>query len=95
MGNLFIADARNHRILRVDAETGIINSVVGGAYISRSRPSGDFRGDGGPPTEARLYNPSRVVLDKAGNLYILDGGNRRIRRVSFADQPPATVPAEK
>jgi len=89
VGNLFIADGRNHRILRVDAETGIITSVVGDFEERRVQGyyPGDFGGDGGPAAEARLNGPRNVVLDKAGNLFISDLGNRRIRRVSFGSQP--------
>lgn len=45
---------------------------------------GGFSGDGGPATAAWLYNPYCVTLDKDGNLYISDVGNRRIRKVSPA-----------
>ncbi len=98
VGNLFIADAQNHHIRRVDAETGIITSVVGDPEEHKVQGyyPGDFRGDGGPAAEARLNSPWEVVLDKAGNLFIADLGNRRIRRVSFGSQQPVgDEPAEK
>ena len=92
VGNLFIADGRNHRILRVDAETGIITSLVGDFEERRVQGyyPGDFGGDGGPVAEARLNGPRNVVLDKAGNLFFIDAEGGRIRRVNFADQLPAT-----
>lgn len=43
--------------------------------------SGSFAGDGGPATEARLNNPRGIALDRAGNLYIADSSNDRVRRV--------------
>jgi DNA-binding beta-propeller fold protein YncE len=52
------------------------------AFLSAVGPgSGSFAGDGGPATEARLNNPRGVAVDRAGNLYIADSSNDRIRRV--------------
>ncbi len=73
-GNLFIADSSNHRIRRVDAATGIISTVAGNGSFG-------FAGDGGPATSATLNQPDGVALDAAGNLFIADFANRRIRRV--------------
>jgi sugar lactone lactonase YvrE len=72
-GNLYIADRDNHAIRRVDAG-GIITTVAG---------SGDrgFAGDDGPATEAELSRPQGVAVDGAGNIYISDSENNRIRRV--------------
>jgi sugar lactone lactonase YvrE len=79
LGNLFIADSFNNRIRRVDGSTGIITTVAG------SGPSGfgagGFEGDGGPAVNAKLDSPFGVTVDGAGNLYIADTGNNRIRRV--------------
>ena len=72
-GNLYIADAGNNRIRKVDT-SGIITTVAGS-------DRGGFSGDGGPATSARLYIPSDVAVDGAGNLYIADAGNKRIRVV--------------
>jgi uncharacterized protein (TIGR03437 family) len=85
-GNFFIADTNNNRIRRVDALTGVITTVAGsGATNGLERyeadGSGTFCGDGGPATQACLNTPYGVALDAAGNLYIADSGNRRIRRV--------------
>ena len=72
-GNLYIADNDNHRIRKVDT-SGIITTVAGtGAH--------GFGGDGGPAVQARLYHPNGVTLDGAGNLYITDYYNDRIRKV--------------
>ena len=72
-GNLYIADQSNHRIRRVDA-SGNISTVAGAG-------TGGFSGDGGPATAAELDNPQSVALDGAGNLYIADTNNHRIRKV--------------
>ena len=72
-GNLYIADGNNHRIRKVDS-TGTITTVAGMGF-------GFISGDGRPATAARLDNPRGVALDRAGNLYIADGYNSRIRKV--------------
>lgn len=78
-GNLFIADFGNHRIRKVDAQTGIITTVAGSGPTDPW--NGGFSGDGGPATEARLNSPEDVIVDASGNLLIADTGNHRIRRV--------------
>ena len=75
-GNLYIADTDNHRIRRVDS-SGTITNVSG-----TGEP--DFSGDGGPAIAAQLNLPSGVALDSAGNLYVADTWNNRIRRIDTA-----------
>jgi cysteine-rich repeat protein len=72
-GNLFIADAFNHRIRKVDGN-GIITTVAG---------TGDFSygGDNGPAISAQLAVPKSVAVDSLGNLFIADTSNHRVRRV--------------
>ena len=76
-GNLYIADTGNHRIRKVDA-AGVISTVAG------SGKWGGYGGDGGPALQARLFAPNGVAADGAGNLYIADTGNNRIRKVDAA-----------
>ncbi len=73
-GNVYIADAGNHRVRRVDASTGNIAAFAG------TGTSGST-GDGGAAASARLNDPNGVAVDSAGNVYISDTGNHRIRRV--------------
>ena len=75
-GNLYIADTGNYRIRKVDA-TGTITTIAGTGQI-------DFTGDGGPAVQAALYYPRGVAVDGAGNLYIADTVNDRIRKVDSA-----------
>ena len=75
-GNLYIADTNNERIRKVDA-TGTITTIAG----TGERGFGGNDGDGGPATNARLNHPTEVAVDGAGNLYIADEGNHRIRKV--------------
>ncbi|WP_247233359.1 MopE-related protein, partial [Telluribacter sp. SYSU D00476] len=83
-GNLYIADQHNQRIRRVSASNGTISTVAGTGVF-------EYSGDGGPATSARINNPSGVAVDAAGNLYIADFGNQRIRRVSASDGTISTV----
>ena len=84
-GNLFIADASNQRIRRLDGATGIITTVAGsGVPDSTGRVASGFSGDGGPATSAQLAGPRGVALDAHGNLFIADSENNRIRRVDAA-----------
>ncbi|MBI3662703.1 MAG: SMP-30/gluconolactonase/LRE family protein [Acidobacteria bacterium] len=83
-GNVFIADTWNHRIRRVEAATGIITTVAGNGNWA-------FSGDGGPATGASLALPSGIALDAAGNLFIADRSNNRIRRVEAASGVISTV----
>jgi hypothetical protein len=73
-GNVFIADRLNHRVRKIAAKTGVITTVAGTG-------SADYGGDGGPAARALLNEPGGVALDSAGNLYIADTGNSRVRRV--------------
>ena len=72
-GNLYIADDGHHRIRKVDPK-GIITTVAGNG-------SQNYSGDGVAATKASLYRPSGVAVDAAGNLYIADTNNFRIRKV--------------
>ena len=83
-GNLFIADTDNNVIRRVDANTRIITTVAGNG-------SSGFSGDGGPATAATLAVPERVAVDSAGNLFVADLVNNRIRRVDATSGLIATV----
>ena len=74
-GNLFIADTDNHRIRKVDS-AGVITTVAG------TGESG-FSGDGGSAIQAALDDPFGVAVDVAGNLFIADYLNHRIRKVGF------------
>jgi sugar lactone lactonase YvrE len=80
-GNLFIADTSNHRVRRVDAITGIITTVAGNGDAN-GVGAGGFSGDGGPATSAELNYPFTIAFDPAGNMYIPDSGNNRIRVVN-------------
>jgi len=73
-GNLYIADNENNRIRKVDASTGIITTVAG-----NGNPG--YSGDGGGAIEAQLWLPYAMAMDSAGDLFIADANNCRIREV--------------
>jgi hypothetical protein len=68
----------NQRIRRIDAATGIINTIIGTG-------ANGFSGDGGDPIQAVLASPRNICIDKDGYIYINDYGNKRIRRARVAN----------
>ncbi|HTB10697.1 MAG TPA: IPT/TIG domain-containing protein [Bryobacteraceae bacterium] len=73
-GNLYIADQLNNRIRKVSSATGVISTVAGNGMYG-------FGGDGSAATSAMLAHPHGVAVDSAGNLYISDTLNFRVREV--------------
>ena len=73
-GNVYIADVSNHRIRKVTISDGKISTVAGNGTAG-------FSGDGGAATSASLNRPSNIAFDGSGNMYILDSGNNRVRKV--------------
>ncbi len=76
---MYIADEYNSRVRKVTVLTGIITTIAGSGSTT-----GTTVGDGGPATSARLYNPTGVVLDSAGNIYIADWVSNRVRKVTIS-----------
>lgn len=77
-GNLYISDYVNNAI-RMVAPSGTITTVAGGAG---GNGTSGFAGDGGSGTSALLNGPVGLAMDSAGNLYIADSGNNRVRMVA-------------
>ena len=73
-GELYIADQNNNRIRKIDT-TGVISTIAGTGTAG-------FTGDTGPALQAQLNVPASVALDVAGDLYIADSGNNRIRKIA-------------
>ncbi len=83
-GGLLIADRDAHRVRRVDLASGVITTLAGSGKAG-------FRGDKGPAVKAQLNEPRDVALDAAGNVYIADYGNNRVRRIDAASGVITTV----
>ncbi|HXP09099.1 MAG TPA: hypothetical protein VN828_11415, partial [Acidobacteriaceae bacterium] len=83
-GNVYIADQANNRVRKVAAATGVITTVAGNGTAG-------YSGDGGAATSAAMYSPTDLTFDGAGNLYISDNANNRIRKVSIATGVITTV----
>ncbi len=73
-GNIYISEFTGHRISRLNLDGSI--TVIAGTGTAGSL------GDGGSALVARLNSPAGLAFDRAGNLYVADSGNHRIRRIS-------------
>jgi len=73
--NVFIADGENNRVRKIDITSGIITTVAGTGAAG-------YGGDNGPATDAILKGVENICFDKSGNLYVLDYGNYRIRKIN-------------
>lgn len=72
--SLYIADTHNHRIRKVDLQTGIVTTIAGSATTGAT-------GDNGLASSATMDRPVALALDSKNNLFIADSGSHRIRRV--------------
>lgn len=82
-GSVYVADLSNNRVRKVSA-AGVISTVAGTGVRG-------FDTDGSPATSSALNNPAAVALDPAGNLYIADSGNNRVRKVNVTTGRLSTV----
>ncbi|MFC0543095.1 NHL domain-containing protein [Kutzneria chonburiensis] len=86
-GAVYFADRDNNRVRKVAADGSIVTTIAGGAGGSivttiAGGAGGGFGGDGGPATAAGLASPNGVAVDQAGNVFIADTFDNRIRKVS-------------
>ncbi len=81
LNNLYISENDNGCVRKIST-SGIITTLVGDGVPG-------FAGDGGPATLARLFGPQGLAVDSAGNLYIGDASNARLRKVSSGNSQPA------
>ena len=79
MGNLYIADVNNNRIRMVNT-LGIINTIAGNGVGAWN--VGSYSGDGGQATDAGLGQPTQVLPDIYGNVYVSDNNNNRVRMIN-------------
>jgi sugar lactone lactonase YvrE len=74
-GDIYIADSQNQRIRKIDHSTHLVSTVAGDGTVG-------FSGDGGMATSASLNTPGTLASDGAGNMYISDIRNNRVRKVT-------------
>ena len=79
-GNIFFSDENNNVIRKIDHETKIITTIAGNGTVG-------YSGDGFAATNAQLFHPGGLAFDAAGNLYIADWLNNRIRKVTNVGVP--------
>ncbi len=82
-GNIFIADSMNAAVRKVDSK-GIITTITGKGVTAGIATPGctGYSGDGGPATNAELSSPEAIAIDRAGDIFIADTYNLRIREVA-------------
>jgi uncharacterized protein (TIGR03437 family) len=73
-GDLYLTDSSNYRLRKI-SQGGVIQTLAGNG-------SPGFSGDGGPATLAQLNMPQGLVVDQAGNVYVADSKNNRIRKIT-------------
>ena len=83
-GNMYVAEAMNHCIRRVDRETGVIVTIAGTGAEG-------YSGDGGPATEATFKQPYSLQVDVNGDVYVVDRLNYVIRKIDAATGIITTV----
>ena len=81
---MYIAEVTNQRIRKVTVSTGLISTLDGTGTNS-------YSGDNGPATSAELFNPIAVDVDTAGDVYIADFFNNRIRKVTVSTGIISTI----
>lgn len=103
-GDIYISSEWSNNIRRVDAQTGTIDLFAG--HQARHHPSevgsskpyygeglslGGYSGDGGPKESAGFYHPEHLAFDSAGDLYVCDNSNNRIRKIDMETGIVTTV----
>ena len=82
--NVYLVEEMQPRIRKVDQTTGLIYIIAGAGVHG-------FSGDGGPATAAIFDHPQGICTDRAGNVYVVDAGNYRIRKIDAVTQYISTV----
>jgi streptogramin lyase len=76
-GALYVCDANDHRVIRIDVKSGKFSTFAGSGHKG-------YSGDGGPATAASLSEPYELVFDSRGDLYFVERLNHTVRKVDHA-----------
>src|SRR5581483_5613051 len=79
-GDVYIADALNERIRKIDG-SGVISTFAGNGTLQNGATPTGADGDGGPATQAVFNQPHGVAVDSKGNVYVADSNDQRIRKI--------------
>lgn len=79
VGNIYFTDQSNNRIRKINS-SGLISTIAGSGATGQY--NGAYSGDGGPATAARLSFPIGIAVDGAGNVYVADANNNRVRMIT-------------
>ncbi len=95
-GKVFLSSEWTNNIRRIDARTGIVETVFGHharhyssergesrPYSGRGLSLGGYHGDGGPARDAGFYHPEHLAFDSRGDLYVCDNSNDRVRKIDM------------
>ena len=82
LGNVYVADTKNHRIRKISS-SGVVSTLAGNGVSQNGREivPGGFK-DGTPAIDTQFASPSGVAVDSLGNVYVADTDNHRIRKIS-------------
>ena len=83
-GNLYLCEAKNHIVRRIDHNTGFITTVAGTGEVG-------YSGDGGPATQAKFNEPYSLTVGQNGDIYVVDRLNAAVRKVEAATGTITTV----
>lgn len=84
-GDIYLPDPGTHRIRVIEAASGLVR-----AFAGTPEQSG-FAGDGGPATLAKFATPTSVAVDAAGNVYVADRYNNRVRKIAAGTRVVTTL----
>ena len=95
-GTVYLSSEWTNNIRRIDAQTGIVETVFGHharhypsergdsrPYSGRGLSLGGYHGDGGPAKDAGFNHPEHLAFDSTGDLYVCDNSNDRVRRIDM------------
>lgn len=82
-GNLYVSDSWNHRVRKIDVN-GAVSTYAGGGNIFGVQSVSEFKD--GSDTSARFYTPCGLSIDAAGNIYVADAYNHRVRKIDPSRQ---------